>query len=174
MVVEFKELVKMLKEEKRKGKKVVLATGTFDLFHYEHLVYLKGAKEHGDILVVGIKSNKCAALKDPTRPVIDEVQRAEIVDNLKCVDYVYLVDYNENLELEVEAENSKQEEWLKIFQDSFKELKPDILYYEINHKLQTARNKVFEKYGIEGVAKVRGKGSSTTEIIEKISKMSKS
>ena len=40
--------------DKRIGKKVVLGTGTFDLFHYEHLKYLEGAKKQGDILVVAI------------------------------------------------------------------------------------------------------------------------
>ena len=50
----------------------------------------------------------------------------------------------------------------------FKVLKPDILYYEDNPQLQTARDRVFKKYGITGVIKPRGKGASTTEIIKKI------
>ena len=74
-------------EENRKGKKVILATGTFDLFHYEHLKYLEGAKEQGDILVVAIKSDKCASLKDPTRPIITEDHRIAIIDAIKYVDY---------------------------------------------------------------------------------------
>ena len=45
-------------EKNRNGKTVVLATGTFDLFHYEHLKYLEGAKKNGDILVVAVKSRK--------------------------------------------------------------------------------------------------------------------
>ena len=163
------ELVKEIEKE-RKGKKVVLATGTFDLFHYDHLQYLQGAKNQGEILVVAVKSNKCASLKNPDRPIIDEDQRVAIVDNIKCVDYSIIVDYKTNMLLEVVADNEKQREWLRIFQPLFRTLKPDILYYEDNPELQTARDRVFEKYGITGVMKARGTNTSTTEIIKKMKK----
>lgn len=157
-------------KKNRNGKTVVLATGTFDLFHYEHLKYLEGAKKNGDILVVAVKSNRCAALKNPERPVITEEQRVAIVDAIRYVDYTVIVDYDPNTVLEFEPENKKQEEWLIIFQDLFKTLRPDILYYENNSVLQSARNKVFEKYEITGVMKKRGKTASTTEIIRKMKK----
>lgn len=163
------ELVDVV-EKNRQGKKVVLATGTFDLFHYEHLKYLEGAKQHGDILVVAVKSDKCASLKNPDRPIISENQRVAIVDAIRYVDYSIIVDYNPNINLEVETENAKQKEWLIIFQELFKNLKPDVLYYENNDVLQTARDKVFEKYGITGVMKKRGESASTTEIIQKMKK----
>lgn len=163
------ELVDVV-EKNRQGKKVVLATGTFDLFHYEHLKYLEGAKQHGDILVVAVKSDKCASLKNPDRPIISENQRVAIIDAIRYVDYSIIVDYNPNINLEVEAENAKQKEWLIIFQELFKNLKPDVLYYENNDVLQTARDKVFEKYGITGVMKKRGESASTTEIIQKMKK----
>lgn len=139
MITTLNDLITEIRD-KRVGKKVVLATGTFDLFHYEHLKYLEGAKKQGDILVVAIKNNKCAGLKGDGRPIIDEKQRIEIVDSIKCVDYSILVDYNPEISLEV------------------------------NPKLQTARDQVFEKYNITGVIKPRGKGASTTEIIKKILK----
>ena len=168
MITNLEKLSKEI-ENVRKGKRVVLATGTFDLFHYEHLKYLEGAKKQGDILIVGIKNNKCAGLKGDGRPIIDEHHRIEIVDAIKYVDYSFLVDYNPDVLIEVQADNKKQQEWLEIFQEAFKELKPDILYYEDNPVLQTARDRVFEKYGITGVLKPRGTGASTTEIIKKIS-----
>jgi cytidyltransferase-like protein len=149
----------------RKGKKLVLATGTFDLFHYEHLIYLEGAKKQGDILVVAVKSDKCAALKNPDRPYIKQMERTAIVDAIKHVDYSIIVDYNPELELEVSPDNEKQREWLIIFQELFKTLKPDILYYENNPELQSARDKIFEKYGINGITKERGSSTSTTQII---------
>lgn len=152
----------------RAGKRIVLATGTFDLFHYEHLKYLEGAKQYGDILMVGIKNNRCARLKAEGRPIIDEQHRIAIVNAIKYVDYTFLVDYNPNLTVEIQADNQKQQEWLTMFQETFRMLKPDILYHEDNPKLQTAREKVFQKYGIKGVKKLRGKGASTTEIINKI------
>lgn len=152
----------------RNGKKVVLATGTFDLFHYENLKYLEGAKQQGDILVVAVKSNKCAALKNPGRPVIDECPRVEIIDAIKYVDYSIIVDYNSDILLEVEPENEKQKEWLIIFQELFKALKPDILYYEDNPVLQSARDKVFERYNVSGIKKKRGVSESTTDIISRL------
>lgn len=154
----------------RQDKKIVLATGTFDLFHYDHLKYLEGAKNQGEILVVAVKSNKCASLKNPDRPIIDEMQRVAIVDAIKYVDYSIIVDYDEDLKLEIEPENEKQREWLIIFQELFKALKPEILYYEENPVLQSARDKVFEKYGISGFMKARGQNTSTTEIIKKMKK----
>lgn len=163
MITDLQELVSIL--GKREGK-VVLATGT--LFHYEHLRYLKDAKKEGDILVVAIKNNKCAALKGDNRPIIHEVQRIAIVDNIRCVDYTLLVDYDENSEIEVEYDNKQQEQWLKIFGEVFKNLKPDVLYYEINPVLQIARDRVFEKYHIRGVSRVRGEMISTTKIIKKL------
>ena len=163
------ELVSKVKKE-REGKIVVLATGTFDLFHVDHLEYLKGAKRQGDILVVAVKSNQCAALKNPERPIISEEQRIQIVDAIKCVDYSIIVDYDSEVELDIEADNQTQKEWLIIFQEIFECLKPDVLYYENNSVLQTARDRAFEKYKITGVPKTRGKNTSTTKIVEMMKK----
>lgn len=167
MITNLKDLCHILEEE-RNGKKVVLATGTFDLFHYSHLSYLEHAKEQGDILVVAVKNDKCAHLKGENRPIIDELQRVAIIDALKCVDYVILVDYDPSVIPEVKADNSRQEEWLIIFQDVFKELHPDILFHEINPLLEDARERVFERYHIKGVSIERGNITSTSKIIEKI------
>ena len=70
-------------------------------------------------MVVAVKSNRCAALKNPERPVITEEQRVAIVDAIRYVDYTIIVDYDPNTVLEFEPENKKQEEWLIIFQDLF-------------------------------------------------------
>lgn len=167
MITNLNDLCKILEKE-RKGKKVVLGTGTFDLFHYSHLKYLENAKKQGDILVVAVKNDKCARLKGANRPIIEERQRVEILDAIKYVDYVILVDYNPNIIPEIEAENSRQKEWIIIFQEVFEKLRPDILYHEINPVLETARTKVFEKYGIKGIPTKRGSVISTSKIIEKI------
>lgn len=167
MITNRKDLTKRINDIRR-NKKIVLATGTFDLFHYEHLKYLEGAKQQGEVLIVAVKDNKCAGLKEKGRPIIDEQHRIEIVNAIRYVDYVYLVDYKPSLCVEIPADNQKQQEWLTIFQESFKTLRPDILYYEDNPKLQTARDRVFQKYGIKGVMKPRGGTTSTTEIIRKI------
>lgn len=118
---------------------------------------------------MAVKSNKYAALKNPERSVITEEQRAAIVDAIRCIDYTIIVDYNPSIVLELEPDNKEQMEWLIIFQDLFKVLRPDVLYYENNKVLQSARDQVFKKYEIVGVIKERGKSVSTTEIIRKMS-----
>ncbi len=152
------------------NQRIVLATGTFDLFHYEHLRYLQKAKTFGDILVVGVKDNKCARLKNENRPIIDQDQRIAIVDALECVDYTVIVSYEENFETLLEFDNEQQKQWLSMFEKVFEYLRPDVLYHEENPVLQSARERVSNHYGLECISKKREVAVSTTEIIKKISK----
>ena len=169
MIHNLKDLCEIL-EEKRKGKKVVVAPGSFDLLHLNHVRFLKNAKEQGDILVVAIKNDKCVRLKGKNRPIFDEKYRAFMVEAITGVDYVIIVDYDESIVPEVEYDNQSQKEWLIMFQDLFKVLHPDIFYHEINPVLESARARAFEKYHIKGVAAERLEGISTSKIIERINK----
>jgi rfaE bifunctional protein nucleotidyltransferase chain/domain len=75
------------------GKTIAMANGIFDLFHVGHLRYLEGAKAEADLLVVAVNSDFSTKLnKGPSRPVIPEAERAEIVAGLRCVDHVVLFD----------------------------------------------------------------------------------
>jgi cytidyltransferase-like protein len=70
---------------------VVLAGGTFDILHPGHLKYLAKSKAQGDILVVCVAGDaRTRRRKGPNRPIIPAIQRAEIVANLKTVDFVFL------------------------------------------------------------------------------------
>lgn len=72
-------------------RKLVLTSGTFDLFHVGHLTYLKHVKTYGDVLVVLLSSDRrIKARKGSTRPIISEHERAEILDALEIVDYVLI------------------------------------------------------------------------------------
>jgi rfaE bifunctional protein nucleotidyltransferase chain/domain len=76
---------------KGEGKRIVLANGCFDTLHVGHVRYLSGAKQEGDILIVGVNSDASTrALKGPGRPILDEQARAQLVAALRCVDYVVL------------------------------------------------------------------------------------
>lgn len=68
---------------------VVLACGVFDLLHLGHIRHLKAAREMGDYLVISLTSDEYT-LKGPGRPVIGEDERAFMLDELRCVDYVYI------------------------------------------------------------------------------------
>ena len=82
-------LVARVAVERRNKKRIVLANGCFDLFHVGHTRYLEGAKELGDILIVGINSDKqVRKLKGKDRPFMPEDERAELVSAIRFVDFV--------------------------------------------------------------------------------------
>lgn len=92
-VLERNRLIARVSIERRKGARIVLANGCFDLFHVGHIRYLAGAKALGDVLIVGINSDEqVRKLKGENRPFMPEAERAEIVSALKFVDYVTIFD----------------------------------------------------------------------------------
>ena len=81
----------LLAEARREGKRIVFANGCFDTLHVGHVRYLSGAKQQGDVLVVGVNADSSAArLKGPGRPILNEQARAELVAALRDVDFVVL------------------------------------------------------------------------------------
>jgi D-glycero-beta-D-manno-heptose 1-phosphate adenylyltransferase len=73
------------------GKTIVFANGAFDLLHVGHVRYLQAARREGDWLVVGVNSDASVArAKGPSRPVLPEGERAEIVAALEAPDAVVL------------------------------------------------------------------------------------
>src|SRR4051794_8216217 len=92
-IVDRNELVSHVGHLRDAGKTIVLANGSFDLFHVGHVRYLAAAKELGDILVVGVNSDEQARLlKGEGRPVMPAAERAELVSSLRCVDIVTIFD----------------------------------------------------------------------------------
>ena len=82
-------LIREVENAKQQGSKIVLANGCFDLIHVGHIRYLAAAKDLGDVLVVGVNSDKQAkALKGEGRPFMPEGERAEIIAALRPVDMV--------------------------------------------------------------------------------------
>jgi rfaE bifunctional protein nucleotidyltransferase chain/domain len=71
------------------GRMMVLTNGCFDLLHVGHVRYLQAARVRGDALVVALNGDDSVrALKGPSRPVNTEVDRAEVLAALACVDFV--------------------------------------------------------------------------------------
>lgn len=82
-------LVARVTAAKAKGAQIVLANGCFDVLHAGHVRYLQGARALGDLLVVGINSDpQVARLKGEGRPLLPELERAELVASLAAVDLV--------------------------------------------------------------------------------------
>jgi len=88
-IVTADELATIQQTMRKKGRKLVLTNGCFDLLHLGHVRYLQAARALGDALVVAINGDESVrALKGEGRPLNDEAARAEIVSALACVDYV--------------------------------------------------------------------------------------
>src|SRR5829696_3500692 len=92
-IVSQEELVRGIASDRSAGARIVLANGCFDVLHVGHVRYLAGARELGDILIVGVNSDEQVAVqKGPGRPVLTETERAEIVAALESVTYVTIFD----------------------------------------------------------------------------------
>ena len=93
IVLSREELAKRVAAAKADGARVVFANGCFDVLHVGHVRYLAGARELGDMLIVGINSDEQVAIqKGAGRPVLRASERAEIVAGLESVTYVTIFD----------------------------------------------------------------------------------
>jgi D-beta-D-heptose 7-phosphate kinase / D-beta-D-heptose 1-phosphate adenosyltransferase len=76
-----------------KGKRLVTINGSFDVLHGGHLHILNEAREQGDVLIVGLNSDESVrSYKGPSRPIVPQAQRAEMLLALRSVDYVHIFD----------------------------------------------------------------------------------
>ena len=86
-------LVELRRGWKAAGRRVVMTNGCFDLLHPGHLALLEAARAEGDVLVVALNSDRSVRdIKGPTRPVIPEDERAEMLRALEAVDDVVIYD----------------------------------------------------------------------------------
>jgi len=92
-ILSREELVQRVAAARQAGATIVFANGCFDVLHVGHVRYLAGARELGDILIVGINSDQQVAIqKGAGRPVLSATERAEIVAALEPVTYVTIFD----------------------------------------------------------------------------------
>jgi rfaE bifunctional protein nucleotidyltransferase chain/domain len=85
------ELKKVIETHKRRGSRIVLANGCFDLFHVGHVRYLRESAEQGDLLVVALNSDSSVrALKGAGRPLLPQGERAAVLAAFEFVDYIVI------------------------------------------------------------------------------------
>ena len=83
------ELVARVQQDRQAGLTIAFANGGFDLLHVGHVRYLEAARREADRLVVAVNDDRSIqGLKGPSRPVLPEADRAELVAALRAVDYV--------------------------------------------------------------------------------------
>lgn len=86
------DLLQLGESLRQAGKKVVFTAGSWDLIHAGQCRYLELAKQHGDVLVVGVSSNTAIKrVKGPNKPILDEKIRAEMLTFLRSVDFVTIL-----------------------------------------------------------------------------------
>lgn len=92
------QLERMVVRLKEQGKKIVLTQGVWDLIHEGHARYLEAAKSYGDILVVGLDSDALTReRKGPSRPVVPERERVQMLTHLRHVDIVTVRDIDHDI-----------------------------------------------------------------------------
>ncbi len=98
-ILSWNELKTVIDSLKAKGKKIVFTNGCFDIIHVGHIRYLKEAKALGDVLVIGLNSDRSLSTIKPNRPVNPENHRAEVLSSLEIIDYITIFDEETPYEL---------------------------------------------------------------------------
>ena len=150
----MEDLLKLISNWKKQGKKIVFTNGCFDIIHAGHIDYLLKAKALGDKLIVGLNSDlSIRRIKGEKRPIISQDLRKKVLENLKPVDLVIIFeeDTPENL---------------------IKKVKPDILVKGGDWSINNIVGADFVKsYGGEVKTIDFIHNISTSKIIEKILKI---
>ncbi len=133
------------------GEIVVFTNGCFDILHPGHIEYLQFARSQGDVLIIGLNSDKSVrAIKGEGRPVMGEMDRAVLLGALEPVTHVVLFD----------------EETPK---DLVEQVRPDVLVKGEDWREKGVVGREFvESYGGRVVLAELVEGHSTTDIIDRI------
>ena len=144
-------LKKICSRLKAENKRIVFTNGCFDILHKGHVRYLNHAKKLGDVLIVGLNSDKSVSGIKPGRPINSEKDRSEVLAALCDVDYIVI--FHEKTPFTL-----------------IKSLRPDVLVKGGDwEKADIIGSDIAEKtYSLPYI-----KGVSTTKIIEKIIRVSK-
>ena len=152
-VVRREDIVKLVREIQSQEQTVVATNGCFDILHVGHVRYLQKTKAFADFSLVLLNSDKSVkSIKGPTRPINNELDRAEILCALSCVDFVVLFDEDSPRNL-------------------LDEIKPDVYTKGADYTMETLPEAdIMRKNGtkVEFIEFVQGK--STTNTIEQLRK----
>lgn len=160
-IISYRDFAKIRK--KHKGQKIVFCSGTFDLTHGGHVLFLEDCKRLGDVLVaVAGEDASIKKIKGVNRPILNEHLRVKMLDSLKPVDYALVGKHHGHP--------------LGFFDHMFPKLKPDIYVVNDDTFKLDYRKKAVEKYGVKMVILKRKcplefKKISTTDIIKKIKRI---
>ena len=145
------QMVDVRAQLKTDGLRVVFTNGCFDLLHSGHASYLAFARGQGDVLIVGVNSDRSVReLKGETRPVVEEDERALLLASLEAVDFVVIFD-----ELHVDG--------------LIGELLPDVLVKGGDRADWVCGREIVEGNGGEVILAPEIEGKSSSGLIERLS-----
>lgn len=153
MIIQKKEKLKEIVDQAREcNKSLLIKKGVFDIIHPGHIYAIRKFQEKADIVVILIQSDEFTAKKKgKKRPINDQLHRAEVVDGIEGVDYVYL------------DISSSREEYIELLNY----LKPTVLAVTASDPEKTRQYSSKHWELIEFPDKQK-EGYSTTEIINRV------
>ncbi len=141
--------VPILRKWRDEGKTIVTTNGTFDIVHIGHIRLLTEAKDQGDVLIVGLNSDKSVKeYKSPKRPIVPQEERAALLAALRCVDLIVIFDEPESLRF-------------------VSEMRPDVHVKDSSYGYDLIEAPIVQEYGGK-IHLVQKDEHSTTNIIEKV------
>lgn len=152
---ELSDLKNFLDKKRKENPhiKIVATNGCFDIIHAGHIDMLKEAKSFGDLLIVGLNSDKSVKkLKGDKRPINSEENRKILLQELKCVDSVCIF------------QNTTCEDFLKITKPNVYVKAGDYCLESLNPK---EKNELLNCGAEIKFTKFKN-GLSTTSILNKI------
>jgi D-beta-D-heptose 7-phosphate kinase/D-beta-D-heptose 1-phosphate adenosyltransferase len=147
----IEEIASVARDLRRKGRRIVLTNGCFDLLHVGHIQLFAASKQLGDALVVALDDDDSVRrLKGGGRPVIRAEERVRILSALDSVDYIVQFDTAE-LDRVIDA------------------VRPDVLTKGSNYEGETVVGRAqVEKHGGRVALVPVTEGISSTRIIDSI------
>ena len=129
----------------------MFTNGCFDLIHLGHIKYFQFAKAQGDLLIVGVNTDKSIQrLKGDKRPIITETDRISVLEELESIDYLVAFDQDTPIDL-------------------ITAIKPDVLVKGADYKKeQVVGWDLVESYGGHVALAPLIDGKSTSKVIERI------
>jgi D-beta-D-heptose 7-phosphate kinase / D-beta-D-heptose 1-phosphate adenosyltransferase len=140
-----------LQRRRAAGKRIVFTNGCFDLIHLGHVKYFQFAKDQGDLLVVGVNTDRSICrLKGPKRPIINEQDRMSVLEELESIDY--LIGFDEDTPMRL-----------------IEQIRPDVLVKGADYrKEQVVGWDLVESYGGHVALAPLVDGRSTSAVIQRI------
>ncbi|MBI1388613.1 MAG: adenylyltransferase/cytidyltransferase family protein [bacterium] len=139
----------LIDHSRRTGLTIASTNGTFDIVHAGHIRLLRAARAQGDLLVVGLNSDRSVkAYKSEKRPIVPQQERAEIIAAMRYVDMVLIFDEPESARF-------------------VRELQPDVHVKDSTYGYDLLEAPIVAEYGGK-IHLIDKDDRSTTNIIKKV------